>query len=36
MFIPFSEIGSFEKVKKRVAEAALIVVLNIDYCLFFD
>ena len=32
--IPFWEIDSFEKVKKRVAEAALIVVLNIDYCLF--
>ena len=30
--IPFWEIDSFEKVKKRVAKAALIIVLNIYYC----
>ena len=35
MFISIWKIGSFEKEKKRVAKAALIVVLNIYYCLFF-
>ena len=36
MFIPFSEIGLFDKVQKRVAKAVLIVVSNIDSCLFFS
>ena len=32
--IPFWKIGLFEEVQKRVAEAALVVVLYVDYCLF--
>ena len=33
--ISFWEIGSFNKVKKRVAKAALIIVLNVYYCFLF-
>ena len=31
------EIGSFEKIQNRVAEAALVIVLDVNYCFFsFD
>ena len=30
--ISFWEINTFEKVQKRVAEAALIIVLDVNYC----
>ena len=35
LVIPFLEIDSFEKVKKRVTKAALIIVLNVYYCVLF-
>ena len=35
MFIPFWEITSFENVKQRGTETALIVVTNINYCPFW-
>ena len=34
MFICFSEIGSFEKIKNRVAKTALIIVFDIYYCFY--
>ena len=33
--IPFWKIDSFEKIKKREAKAALIIVLNVYYCFLF-
>ena len=33
--MPFWELLAFEEVKKCVTEAALIVVLNVYYCLLF-
>ena len=34
MFISLWKMSAFKNIKKRIAETALIVVLNIDYCLF--
>ena len=32
----FWEIFAFEKVKKRISDAPLVVVLDVDYCILFE
>ena len=34
--ISFWEIGTFEKVQKSLAEAALIIVMDVNYCIFLS